>query len=162
MIFFCFFIQITLFNLTGNSQVFLLTDDPFSSSSFHHQSSFIVSWEEHYYCINVHQIFMAIYQRVVEWYTHIYRCLPQASRHQSSWGLLKVTLKPQPAQMLSWQLHFFPPSEYFVVSSKSVQRTSASRSSWVWSALLKVTLTVWDKAGDSTSPSFSALWFSSL
>lgn len=48
------------------------------------------------------------------------------------------------------------------MSSKSVQHTNASRSSWVWSALLKVTLTVYVKGGDSTSPLFPALWFSSL
>lgn len=105
--------------------------------------------------------FTAGHPIVVEKQTH-FSPSPGHHSHQSTWGLLEVTLKPQPVQMLSRQLHCFPFSGYFSLSSKSVQHTSASQSSWVWSALLKVMLTVSVKGGDSMSPSFPALWFSSL
>lgn len=93
---------------------------------------------------------------------HIYRCLLNFAVVRAHGVCSKSPLKPHSVQMLSWHLHFFPFSECFSVSSEPVQRTSASQSSWVWSALLKVMLTVRVEGGDSMSPSFPALRLSSL
>lgn len=73
------------------------------------------------------------------------------------------------AQSHLWNLNLFKCCPDICISFPSVsispcpvQHTSASQSSWVWSALLKVMLTVWVEGGDSMSPSFPALGLSSL